>query len=158
MSFDPPVVYCAIWIYRSKNLNCANHLFPEWLFTRPIIVPLQEKSLKLGQRHEVNCTIISEKAITASISRSPGPNHRNHEILTQKARLTKLDRNVYRLSFTIEKPTINDTGLYTCEARNAIGISQRKFKIRVGAWRIKTDTISEHPRASIIMWTVEYVM
>lgn len=67
------------------------------------------------------------------MTRELGSNTDGAETLTSKAKLTKVDKHVYVYSYVIRNATINDSGIYSCVARNSIGESERKFHIQVEA-------------------------
>ena len=114
-----------------------NHTFDvrikESLFARPIIMPLPKKLLRVGERYEVRCTIVSSKQLIPRMIRELSTNSTGPETLTSQSKLVKLDKNIYQYSYVIRDATVKDSGNYSCIARNALGKSQRRFQIKVNA-------------------------
>ena len=96
-------------------------------------MPLPKKLLRVGERYEVRCVIVSSKQLIPRMTRELGTNSAGPETLTSQSKLVKLDKNIYQYSYVIRNATSKDSGNYSCIARNAIGKSQRRFQIQVNA-------------------------
>ena len=96
-------------------------------------MPSPLEILRIGHRYKLKCTIVSSEPIIPRMTRELESNTKGAENLTSKTKLVKLDKHVYVYSYVIRNATVNDSGIYSCVARNSIGESQKKFHIQVEA-------------------------